>query len=465
MKLKKIILNQHLVKIALLFVCFFTYIPPLHFITQRIFKFILIWGTISFAFGSFAKGKIVFKKRMVIFLLFLLSYSMTILYTWGNNSLGEIKQLLYCFTILFVIYPETGTSIQKSRFVHTLGNLYVFLTFFATTSSLFLYLANISMDYKQADLIYHIGIYKNRLYGIYNSPNVLGILALTSLLLSLGLMRFYKKYIFFHLINVVIQFCAITVTLSRGTQLSLLITTFFGSFFYCYRKYRNKKYFLLKRCFISLVFSCCVCVFVTGGSLLTNRIVNAMQAERIPSFSAQAPQKSTGIVPVEKAVMQPQTRIDTQEDVSSGRIARWKYAIRIFSRHILLGDGQKNTYINSREIARQEDKWMFETSAGGTHNIYIELLTGNGILGGALIILFLMKMAWFLLKYYFRCESHSNYLVLLWMGSILIAVSSNNLVESTLFYNIYPQTLLFWTLLEIVYQESQKEIRRISNVL
>lgn len=457
MKLQKIILNHHLVKFAILLVCFFTYIPPLHFIAHRTFKFILVWGMITFTFGTFVKGKILLKKRMVVFLLFLLSYSMTILYTWGSNSWSEIRQLLYCFTILFVIYPETGSSIQKFRFVYYIGNLYALLTFCATATSIFLYLANISMDYKQSNLIYHIGIYKNRLYGIYNSPNVLGILALISLLLSLGFMRFYKKYTFFHFSNVVIQFCAITVTLSRGTQLSLLITTFFWSFFYFYRKYRNKKYFLLKRCFISLVFSCFVCVLVTGGFLLTNRVVNAMQAEWTPSFSAQVSQKSTDIVPVEKAVMQPQTRIDTQEDVSSGRITRWKYAVRIFSRHMLLGDGQKNTYVNSREIARQEDKWMFESSSGGTHNIYIELLAGNGILGGALIILFLMKMAWFLLKYYFRCEDHSNYLVLLWMGSILIAIASNNLVESTLLYNIYPQTLFFWTLLEIVYQESQKE--------
>ena len=119
--------------------------------------------------------------------------------------------------------------------------------------------------------------------------------------------------------------------------------------------------------------------------------------------------------------------INSGGDILSGREKFWNYAMEMFHRHPLIGEGflSFNDYAFNRGFRYYGDRWNYQA-----HNVYIQLLGETGIIGCALIVLLIVLIV---VKAISMAKKNSNFwnvLLIYWI--VLFGIYS--LTGNTLYY-------------------------------
>ena len=143
--------------------------------------------------------------------------------------------------------------------------------------------------------------------------------------------------------------------------------------------------------------------------------------------------------------------INSDGDILSGRENFWNYAMEMFYRHPLIGEGflSFNDYVFNRGFRYYGDRWNYQA-----HNVYIQLLGETGIIGCALIVILIVLVV---IKAISMAKENSNFWnVLLVYWIILFGIYS--LTGNTLYYPCQMIILV----LDILFVSNIKKIKDVA---
>lgn len=143
--------------------------------------------------------------------------------------------------------------------------------------------------------------------------------------------------------------------------------------------------------------------------------------------------------------------INSDGDILSGRENFWNYAMEMFYRHPLIGEGflSFNDYVFNRGFRYYGDRWNYQA-----HNVYIQLLGETGIIGCALIVILIVLVV---IKAISMAKENSNFWnVLLVYWIVLFGIYS--LTGNTLYYPCQMIILV----LDILFVSNIKKIKDVA---
>lgn len=143
--------------------------------------------------------------------------------------------------------------------------------------------------------------------------------------------------------------------------------------------------------------------------------------------------------------------INSDGDILSGRENFWNYAMEMFYRHPLIGEGflSFNDYVFNRGFRYYGDRWNYQA-----HNVYIQLLGETGIIGCTLIVILIVLVV---IKAISMAKENSNFWnVLLVYWIVLFGIYS--LTGNTLYYPCQMIILV----LDILFVSNIKKIKDVA---
>ncbi|PRR83042.1 O-antigen ligase family protein [Clostridium vincentii] len=302
------------------------------------------------------------------------------------RSIENLKIWLVTFIILSsVFYINLDKSHdQLEKELKIISNFIAIFTFIFSLASTIMYFANITFTF--ASGVYGVD------QGLYIYKNSLAISASIGLLVSVYMSVKYKyeKTKFFHLLNVMLQI--IPLVFSNGISAYLLIITIL--FVLIFIKFKNK-IFRSAMILVPSIFS------IAGFALFHEKLY----------------------------------------DFLSGRNELWSSAWLSIKENPLFGVG--NEALVSKVDSMRPGVVLPGIDSGGLHNMYLQIITVNGVIALILFLIFIYFIFIFLIKKLDR--SYGIYkrsgIVLL---SLLVGILFINLFESNLIYIVSFISIIFW---------------------
>lgn len=118
----------------------------------------------------------------------------------------------------------------------------------------------------------------------------------------------------------------------------------------------------------------------------------------------------------------------------------WYSAIVVIKDHLLTGVGN-SALVESVKNARIG--WYVPMREGGTHNIYVQIGSVNGIISLLLFLIFLGMILMFIVQHLDKLQRKEK-IQMTTLTSIMVGILAVNLFESTLIYMISFMSLIFW---------------------
>lgn len=406
------IFDEYIYFFAFTLITFTSVIPILSLISHYFTRFFLLWGLVIILYKSIYKKQFFWKNHVVLG-LFLLSYTITALVS-QTNFIGNMKTVLWLACFFYVCldaFPHKEQERNNQRFI-VWAKTIIGLTFTASAISCMMYLTKFLQyikTFRQDNQ--PVGLWGNRLVGVYIEANFAALFALLSIGLSIFLLIAQKeqgmKVSKFYVINIVVQIFFSIWTLSRGGFVGFCVFLAAGSFFFF--QYKGKKFFIS-------VLAALLSVTVYGGFFYVipkitgyiPPIINAQIEKYIVINDAHRRLNEQGVFtrpdhidpsrPYEQDVsdiIEGENNAedpDFYKDISSGRLAAWKDAIAVWLKHPWFGVGDKNL---SQYAAEINPNGILAKSPS-THNPFIRILVSSGAIG---FVLFMFWLAAFLCKY------------------------------------------------------------------
>ncbi len=200
----------------------------------------IIWGSVIIAYHFFFM-KTYFRDRII--LVFLFSSLLALATIFLNREAGNLVYSLktwYLFNFVYLLfYPLSQISrTPKDKMIRGMFTPTVILQFFLSLFSLSLFFFNVAGVIKRHDGGFYWGIrYIFRpsgsinvaLFGVYNDSNFASVIAFSSIVFSILLLRQYKRLFAraFLLINILVQAYFIILANSRGVWVGLILFSLF----------------------------------------------------------------------------------------------------------------------------------------------------------------------------------------------------------------------------------------------
>lgn len=419
------------------------------FINTIVFSFVAMVGFCVMVVDFFTEKVLLSAKNKLWLILFLVVLLLSSILNFKYGILGNIRNIVWTAISFFVLYP---TDIKKDcekvfRDLKLLSNTLIVVWFLAVSYSLYMFLMQIGYYvYIFPDSFSRQGFIENRLFGIFEDPNYAAMTSIIVIMFSVwNIIKFCKNkkaLKVFYILNIVLQFCYIALSGSRTAHLVLCGGVFIYSFFYL----KEKKFCLkfsevLRYCvvlFLSTILS--VSLFVTID-LTTKGLAYAPLA--FSSISSQS-NNSSEIRKLKPIETEREDLKDT-DDISNCRMKIWKSAFELFLSKPILGTSPRNM----RRYAKGEFPNNFIGQRQYTvHNIYLDVLTSTGILGAAVLLVFVIKYLIFIFKYLFEnSKNKKHYFDVLFCVMIVGMIAASALSLSDIFFGNTISVLFFWLLL------------------
>ena len=143
-------------------------------------------------------------------------------------------------------------------------------------------------------------------------------------------------------------------------------------------------------------------------------------------------------------------RTDIPDDISNGRFAIWADALTVFSSRPFFGVSPRGILQAARDVAPDG---MIVRYGFATHNGYLEVLAGTGILGFGLMFVFLVMLAWNILRRTFA-EVFSGETLL--YSSVLMLMVCECMFISDVFFVLSFGGVAFWMAAGRILQQNRE---------
>lgn len=372
----------------------------------------LLYGSVIlkvFVYSTFVLGGVLvvnrllhFKKYfkfygLIVMILFSLSYFLSAVINRKYGIIENGQALVWMTFQIGLLYVVDKDDIKKTK-----------KDFYGTTILLLVYVA-LSNIVSVAMLFTGYGKGKNesfngtllgymwgRLWGVYSDPNYGSVLGVAAILISVYFMiKTNKKWLKALLVmNCILSVMYITFSNSRTGLVSLIIAG--GCFTYFTALDRIKINRMAKQ-IISVVLAVCIGGLCWGCVLTTeytyNGISKAVYEYKISQGGSQIPGNNDEIgekpVDVGPNIINREGN-ELEEDVTNGRFSLWLSGIEVWKTIPIFGTSHRNFLAYAQD--RLPHTYLVENDKGAnfktTHNVLIDLLACEGILGFAIFMLF-----------------------------------------------------------------------------
>lgn len=497
-KIKRIFCDAKNFRLFIVLCMFFSAVAFVDTIAIWLMSVCMAWGIVilwkEFRDRKFWQNIQYYKVVFVFLILNIVSFALHI----NRNFLVGCVYILYvsmCFLTFYGAHANgEHDKLKKEMFLFFKIMVWVTLILsFLSISTLFLTNREVKgefwVHYKKIFLLlgpvklepdgYTLGIYQNRLTGVYTNANMLGLLSVVGIVSSTilwsieGNGKKEKKFP-----RVVLIFCIIVnlicLLLSDSNGAFLLIIIYITVFIFGKVLINNEKFnfiLLFKRLFTL----CIMCILLISGSFVVrkqtqkftgylvsevNRVKDDIDNELLTTPDGEEA-KSGSFIPklVDRMIdrYQSESEDDIAEfvgrkqgengynDVSSGRIELWKQGLKIFMKHPVFGIGREN-FVYYGNVDLPPNGLRFPD----LHNGYLSIAVANGVVGFLCFAIFGILIAIRLGRNIFQ-KSFLNWSNVPYkLFSFVVAYCAYALVEVTFLSQPYFGTLIFWYMLGFI---------------
>ena len=464
--LKKASLNTGLFRKTYLMILSFEMIAYIYVLGIVCKALVLIWGLFILIHNFFIQ-KLAFKVRyykiLWAFLILMTMTSIVHMSIWFVPNLAYTAYTAVCFFVFYGMYLETSHEKIEKEMVFI-------LKFFAYFGFIFGVLSLLTLFLKQNFnfLGYNLGIFRNRLIGVYTNSNILAFSMIQSIvgcdiLLDDYIQRKFKttkldkwKFRLFPIVSCICLFLSDSNAAFVFFIVYFTIKVFCNLFFKCYFQYTLKL-------FSSILITCGFCLLMMSVSFalrdscqnFISVFINDVQTHQ-DSFKRKFEFSNIDIIENRSLIKDPETvngaqskedqssdlHIGRQDyEVSSGRITLFKQGIEIFKHHPWIGIGRANLTLYGKKYLK-----------GGLinldlHNGYLTILVSCGIIGFSIFSLFSFLVSMDICRYLFIYVNRDCFGVFCKLFSALVAYCGYCLFEKAIIFDMTFMVGFFWSIL------------------
>ena len=415
---------------------------------------LIMWPVVGIGLLLLAYRIIYFKQYIktpliIILIAFFLSFILSTVINYQFELKQNIINGLFLAFYFFLLYAndlsvETKKVLKEFRIV---SFVFLFYMLISVVISLSLMIAGYGNVRKLADGYEVVsGFVWGRLYGVFLDPNCGAVMACISIFLSVFFMsKVVKKSVkALGIINILLMLSFIAFSDSRTGRLCLGITS--GIYLYCLLIKRKKdgigKWGYFRIIIISVAAVAVMTSIPKGIAASYNTVQGHLATER------------GDIDKIERAY-------DLGQDPSNRRFDIWKSGIEIFSENKLWG----TSYNGIRPYARENMPQTYivnntQTDFKNLHNEFLNVLVSQGIVGGVLLVILVIKCCSIVLSTFFKVNTLDFPVTCVILISLLCIGIESMLVAAGMFYYNVPSTNLFWMYLGYLIFFLQKESSR-----
>ena len=367
-----------------------------------------------------------------------LSYGVT------ENVKGLIWLVIPIAVIYFSAFAMSGKEICRE--IKWISAIYICYCTVANLISLSMVYWGRKYDYiDETGTAHGIGYRWERLWGVYDDPNhgaTITIVALFMLVYLFYCMRKLWQRIGLSLLFI-INFLYVALSDSRTAIVSLAAGIVFGGCLLAW--IRKKSGTLWKRVLVPILGALLAAGIVLAGDVGVKAVYRPVNQKMEETVKAQQPalqvKKVTGA--------KKETREnDLKEDYSNGRIEIWKNGLQIIQKSPVIGVGFRNIQGYTKKYFPEGYlvKNAYDVKYDSMHNLELDILVGQGVLGEVIFIALLVNICIILLKRVhlvspeYRAEA-------VFSTSAAVALLAAGTFLSFIFYVNAPQNMCFWLFL------------------
>lgn len=363
-------------------------------------------------------------------LLFLLFELITVCINYQFAFKNNLSLFAYTSVIYLVMYPNSehknkGTLRKELAFFLW---VYIALCAIAITVSLCTFCFQINRSMTYMDTMYYIGLYKNRLWGIFANPNMpVALIGLTVCVIQSCLVsessasKLYKRLSFAVIgYTSIVCFAHLSLAQSRTSLYSLMTFVAFFVVLVFVKKFNHIK----KRVVIPAVI-----VLATISIIVTAVALNAVRTglRYVPTMVSKGLyNEEIGPVDVER---DPD---DNPNGVMTGRPDVWKIGIETFQKKPLFGFGSA-TFSNNIYLGKEQLSHF--------HNLIVQALAANGVFGTVALGGFAISLIICVFRYLFNkgVKDWAVYALVAYMAMLCVL----SMAEVELFFTLGVSNILF----------------------
>ena len=429
--------------------------------------FIVMWGLFIFINNFYNTRRFLKVDHKYLIFMFLLSMCITAVVNFSVWFLPNIV-LVYINASYFFMFYGMHTETPHKKVEEEMVFLLKFFVWFGLICG-FLSLCFVFLKNETSVLGYYIGIYKNRLIGIYTNSNILAFSMIECIVAADILSTDYikNKYKDKYLNNLVLVLAVIVscicLFLSDSNASFLFLIIYSTIRVFCNLFFRRESSYLIK--FIkSVVVTLSFCIVVMSVSFalrdicqkyISEVITGVYKQEQMMEYNfenfkgdimEELPEKQSEPEKSEKAEKNYNVSDFTigrheSYDVSSGRILLFKQGIKIFKHSPIFGVGRASLISYGKKYIE-----------GGLinldlHNGYLTILVCYGIVGLAIFGLFSFVVAVDVCKHLFGCFNKPYYGVFVRIFSALVAYCGYCMFEKAILFDVTFMVGFFWSML------------------
>lgn len=407
---------------------------------------------ISFALGSASIclrfvnwKKFVRMPFLFLLILFCLSFLVSSVANAEYGIVENFKWLIWTSFQLFILYTmdETCSPEYYKREFKILGSILLVYTFIAAAVSIFLLIIQFQEIYELENSVVLRGFIWGRLWGVYTDPNYGAIISSISIILSLFLYKFsVKKIKIFLSINIILQLLYIVFSDSRTGVVAFIV----GLCIYIYMNLLRQETKLvgIKKYVRNIVIVLGVAVFAFLGTqvikLSYNNVVAPVLAEVFYDGNKNHVEDDEELIKIGREE-------DIKVDPSNRRFDIWNSGLEIFKTSPILG----TSYVSFIPYAEDNlpDTYVVNNDRGNfanMHNEYINVLVYQGIVGAAILLLFIVGSVYFIFKRIFNLDDQSYAYCSMLLTLVFIVASAMMFVLEGVYTNSVGAFMLWSSL-------------------
>lgn len=419
-------------------------VPYLHEIISPYIRIVLGIGILLLA-GYAVFNRRLWKTRFLwILLAFAGAYLVTILANREQYLTENLKAWLYMLVIFLLLYGyDVGKNRLDRRKEMTLV-LHTFLigVFVLSLICLLTFIFSVKVSYEVNGSYMYIGMYDNRLWGLYN-PNTGGALNATAMILSLAFLlegEGGRGRKIFYAVNLFLQGSCLVLTSSRASVCAAVILVAVMTGIYVSARRKDNK----RRILLGAAAGLLTAVLLAGGGMILKEGLSY-----VPSMMQEETPKKTNLVRKERQEARKGGSL-------TGRGDLWNAGWEGFLEAPVLGSGREGLY-DRCEKHLQDPEWKASLYDGGLHNILLTVLVSSGAVGFGILTVFVVLTVRDILRYGVLQKHFGKDFLFLGNVMVLAAFGAMEMMEARILYRVGIFYVFFWMVYGYVMYDVQKE--------
>ena len=421
-------------------------------------------------------------KGIIILSLFFLSYIISSVVTIHYGVVSNVKALIWLGMQFFLLYAyDNDTTVDE---VKKEGLIIGWVVIIYTFAMSLMGIACLAVTYNNYQIVNGVatitGFLWNRLWGFYSDPNYGAVVSIISILLSFFYIFKYKRMTIKLLltINIITEMVYIAFSDSRTAQVAMIATFIWISIVFVRKINFIQSLKPILRIVIiggtafTVVVSSLVCIkgITTIGNMYLSSVANPNSA----LFYWYDSEKRENYFSEDGNVIEGDDTADVPElddivvgrpiedmgaeggDISNRRFAIWQSAIEVFKTKPVTGVSFRNIVPYASE--RLPETYIVnndQSSFASMHNLFIDVLVSQGLLGMSLFVIFMILVLVTVFKKLHKLNKQ-DYIFYALILSAIVPIFVSGFFYSEILYINTSGSVIFWIALGYLMNLSDK---------